>query len=151
LSPGQPGNIGRELARELDTVGAAFRVLVRDPGRAAGLPASAERVVGNLDDPATLGPAFAGARKLFLLTLGIGTEHVRSAVAAAQAAGLRHIVHLSSFNVLGDPMPAMGRWHHQREQIIRASGIPATTGTSLTRSAPAATPPSTPPPSLPSP
>jgi uncharacterized protein YbjT (DUF2867 family) len=23
-------------------------------------------------------------------------------------------------------MPAMGRWHHQREQVIRASGIPAT-------------------------
>jgi uncharacterized protein YbjT (DUF2867 family) len=39
---------------------------------------------------------------------------------------VRHIVHLSSFNVLGDPMPAMGRWHHEREQIIRASGIPAT-------------------------
>jgi uncharacterized protein YbjT (DUF2867 family) len=39
---------------------------------------------------------------------------------------VRHIVHLSSFNVLGDPMPAMGRWHHEREQAIRASGIPAT-------------------------
>jgi hypothetical protein len=26
----------------------------------------------------------------------------------------------------GDPMPAMGRWHHEREQVIRASGIPAT-------------------------
>ena len=37
-----------------------------------------------------------------------------------------YVVHLSSFNVLGDPMPAMGRWHHEREQLIRASGIPAT-------------------------
>src|SRR5262249_49801042 len=33
---------------------------------------------------------------------------------------------LSSFNVLGDPMPAMGRWHHEREELIRTSGIPAT-------------------------
>lgn len=33
---------------------------------------------------------------------------------------------MSSFNVLGDPMPAMGRWHHEREQAVRASGIPAT-------------------------
>jgi uncharacterized protein YbjT (DUF2867 family) len=126
LVTGATGNIGRELARELDAAGTRFRVLVRDPARAAGLPASAERIAGDLDDPATLEPAFAGACRLFLLTPGIGTSHVRHAVAAARAAGVRHIVHLSSFNVLGDPMPAMGRWHHEREQVIRASGIPAT-------------------------
>lgn len=80
------GNIGRELARELDARGAGFRVLVRDPARAAGLPASAERITGDLDDPATLEPALAGAGKLFLLAPGIGTSHVRHAVAAARAA-----------------------------------------------------------------
>ena len=126
LVTGATGNVGRELARELDAAGVPFRALVRDPARAAGLPASAVRVRGDLDDPATLAPAFARADGLFLLTPGIGTGHVRDAVAAARAAGVRHIVHLSSFNVLGDPMPAMGRWHHEREQVIRASGLPAT-------------------------
>ncbi|TDU01988.1 uncharacterized protein YbjT (DUF2867 family) [Streptomyces sp. 846.5] len=120
------GNIGRELTRELDANGAKFRILVRDPARAAGLSERAERAVGDLGDPATLTPAFDGVDKLFLLTQGIGTHHTTLAIAAAEAAGVSHIVHLSSFNVLGDPMPAMGRWHHQREEIIRACGIPAT-------------------------
>jgi uncharacterized protein YbjT (DUF2867 family) len=126
LVTGATGNVGRELARELDAVEAPFRVLVRDPARAAALPVRAERVVADLDDPATLAPAFTGVDRLFLLTPGIGVDHTGHAVAAAQAAGVGHIVHLSSFNVLGDPMPAMGRWHHEREQVIRDSGIPAT-------------------------
>ncbi|NJP96072.1 NAD(P)H-binding protein [Nonomuraea sp. FMUSA5-5] len=126
LVTGATGNIGRELVHELDRLGVPFRVLVRDPARAAALPERAERVVADLNDPATLPPAFAGAGRLFLLTPGIGLDHTRHAVAAARSAGVRHIVHLSSFNVLGDPVPAMGRWHHEREQLIRASGIPAT-------------------------
>ncbi|CAG6391278.1 NAD(P)H-binding protein [Streptomyces cocklensis] len=126
LVTGGTGNVGRELVRQLDAAGAAFRVLVRDPARAAALPASAERVTGDLTVPATLTAAFAGADRLFLLTPGIGTDTTAHAVEAARTAGVRHVVHLSSTNVLGDPMPAMGRWHHEREQIVRGSGIPAT-------------------------
>ncbi|MDR8411244.1 NAD(P)H-binding protein [Nonomuraea sp. 3-1Str] len=126
LVTGATGNVGRELVHELDAIGAEFRVLVRDPARAAALPQRPERVVADLGDPATLPAAFAGADRLFLLTPGIGVEHTAHAVAAARAAGVSHIVHLSSFNVLGDPMPAMGRWHHEREQVVRASGMPAT-------------------------
>jgi uncharacterized protein YbjT (DUF2867 family) len=126
LVTGATGHIGRELARELDAKGAKFRILVRDPARAAGLPGRAERVIGDLDDPATLAPAFDGVDGLFLLVPGIGTAHTAHAVAAAQAAGVHRIVHLSSYAVIGDPMPAMGRWHHEREQVVRACGIPAT-------------------------
>jgi uncharacterized protein YbjT (DUF2867 family) len=126
LVTGATGKIGRPLVHELAARDAKLRVLVRDPARAADLPASAERVVADLDRPATLAPAFAGVDRVFLLTPGIGIAHTTHAVAAAQDAGVTHIVHLSSTNVLGDPMPAMGRWHHDREEIIRASGIPAT-------------------------
>ncbi|NUS15910.1 MAG: NAD(P)H-binding protein [Streptomyces sp.] len=126
LVTGATGNIGRELVRELDAAGAAYRVLVRDPARAADLPAGAERVTGDFTRPGTLAAAFAGVDRAFLLTPGIATGTTAAAVAAAQAAGVRHLVLLSSTNVLGDPMPAMGRWHHEREEIVRGSGIPAT-------------------------
>jgi len=126
LVTGATGNIGRELARELDAKGARYRVFVRDAARATDLPARAERAVGDLDEPDTLTPAFDGIGKLFLLTPGIGTAHTARALAAAKAAGVGHIVHVSSSHVLLDPMPAMARWHHEREEMIRASGIPAT-------------------------
>jgi len=126
LATGATGHIGRELVRELDARGAAFRILVRDPARAAGLPERAERVIGDLGTPATMAAALDGVERLFLLVPGIGIDHTEHAIAAAQAAGVQHIVYLSSYAVIGDPIPAMGRWHHEREQLIRASGIPAT-------------------------
>jgi uncharacterized protein YbjT (DUF2867 family) len=126
LITGATGHIGRELVRELDERGADIRVLVRDPARAADLPDRAERVVGDLDAPATLARAFDGAERLFLLVPGIGLDHTEHAITAAKRAGVRHIVYLSSYTVLGDPIPAMGRWHHDRERMIRAAGIPAT-------------------------
>jgi uncharacterized protein YbjT (DUF2867 family) len=126
LVTGATGHIGRELVRELDERHAAFRVLVRDPARAASLPRRAERVIGDLNRPATLAPAFDGVERLFLLVPGTGIDHTAHALAAAKAAGVRHIVYLSSYAVIGDPIPAMGRWHHEREQLIRATGIPAT-------------------------
>jgi uncharacterized protein YbjT (DUF2867 family) len=123
---GATGNIGRELVHELDAIGVGFRVLVRDPERARGLPERAERVIGDLSKPPTLAPAFNGVEKLFLLTQGIGSDHAASAVTAAKASGVNHIVFVSSYSVLIKPLPAMARWHHQREQIIHASEIPAT-------------------------
>ena len=126
LVTGATGHVGRELVRELDAKGAAFRILVRDPARAAGLPERAERVIGDLDTPATLAPALDGVQQLFLLVPGIGIEHTEHAIAAAKAAGVRRIVYLSSYAVMGNPVPAMGHWHYQREQLIRDCGIPAT-------------------------
>lgn len=118
LVTGATGRVGRELTRELDSAGAGYRALVRDPARAGTMPA----LVGDLDKPLVLD----GIEKLFLLTPGIGTSQCANAIDAAQRAGVKHIVLLSSYAVLGDPVPAMGRWHHEREEMIRASGIPAT-------------------------
>jgi uncharacterized protein YbjT (DUF2867 family) len=126
LVTGATGNIGRELVRALDAAGSTFRIFVRDPGRVGGLPRRIDRAVGDLDDVSTYAPALDGVDRLFLLVPGIGIDHTRDMVAAAVAAGVGRIVLLSSYNVMGDPMPAMGRWHHERETIVGASGIPAT-------------------------
>jgi uncharacterized protein YbjT (DUF2867 family) len=126
LVTGATGHIGRELVCELDARGADLRILVRDPARAAGLPERAKRVVGDLGMAASLAPAFDDVERLYLLVPGIGLDHTANAIAAAQAAGVRHVVYQSSYAAIGDPVPAMGRWHREREQLIRASGIPAT-------------------------
>jgi len=126
LVTGATGHIGRELVHELDAKDAEFRVLLRDPARGRDLPRSAQRAIGDLGQPATLAPAFDGVDKVFLVVPGIGTEHTANVIAAAQAAGVSHIVHLSSYAVNYDPIPAMGTWHHQREQLIRAAGLPTT-------------------------
>lgn len=120
------GNIGRELVGRLDAAGVPLRIMVRDPARAAALPPRAERVTADYTEPDSLARAMAGVDRMFLLTPGISTETTAHAVAAARTAGVRHIVLLSSTNVLGDPMPKMGAWHHAREEIVRGSGIPAT-------------------------
>ncbi len=72
----------------------------------------------------TYAPALDGVDRLFLLVPGIGIGI--GMVAAARAAGVGRVVLLSSYNVMGDPIPAMGRWHHHRETIVRDSGIPYT-------------------------
>ena len=124
LVTGATGHIGRELVRELADRGAKFRALVRDPARAEGLPG--EHVVGDLGDPESLTRAFDGVRKVFLLVPGTGLDHTANALAAARAAGVEHVVLLSSFQAAGDPVPPMGAWHRERENMVRASGIPGT-------------------------
>jgi uncharacterized protein YbjT (DUF2867 family) len=126
LVTGATGNIGRELVRELVAKGAPCRALVRDPARAAAaLRDGVELAIGDLDDPATLAPAFDGVERVFFLPGGIGLEQTAHVIAAARAADVRQLVHLSSANVLADPLPAMARWHHEREEMVRRSGVPA--------------------------
>jgi uncharacterized protein YbjT (DUF2867 family) len=69
---------------------------VRDPSRAAGLPAGIELAAGNLDDPASVAKAVTGAEAIFLMHVGTGTEQTRTMIAAAQDAAVPRIVLLSS-------------------------------------------------------
>lgn len=127
LVTGATGHIGRELVPRLVAADAAVRVLVRDPSRAQSLPASVERAVGDLTDPTTLPAALDGVQTVFLLVPGIDHAPVHNILTAARQARVERIVYLSSYAVGVDPMPAMGQWHHHREELIRSSGTSTTT------------------------
>jgi uncharacterized protein YbjT (DUF2867 family) len=127
LITGATGHIGRELVPMLEAADAAIRVLVRDPRRADDFPASVDRAVGDLGDPDTLTAALDGVDRVFLLVPGIDHAPVHNVLAAARRARVERIVYLSSYAVGVNPMPAMGQWHHQREEMIKASAISVTT------------------------
>lgn len=88
---GATGNVGRALVGRLAAADRPVRALTRDPQRAA-LPKGAEVVRFEPDRPADL---FAGATKLFLYIQAV-REHAPAFLAAARAAGVRHVVLLSS-------------------------------------------------------
>jgi uncharacterized protein YbjT (DUF2867 family) len=126
LITGATGHVGRELVDDLVRRDEKIRILVRETSRALELPDIVERAVGDLDNRTSLRAAFDGVDRVFLLVPGITHDAARNALAAAQEAGVRRLVYLSSYAVAAEPMPAMGRWHHEREQMINASGIAAT-------------------------
>ena len=91
LVTGATGNVGRQVVAQLVAAGEPVRVLSRHPER-AGWPDGVERVAGDLTQelPADL---FDGVRALYLFPEPSRAEAV---VAAAEAAGARHVVVLSS-------------------------------------------------------
>jgi uncharacterized protein YbjT (DUF2867 family) len=78
--------------------------------------------VGDLADAGSLYAALAGVDALFLVNSGseIATRDA-AAAQAAKAAGVRHLVKLSSMDAQQDV--GTGVWHARGEAAIRASGI----------------------------
>jgi uncharacterized protein YbjT (DUF2867 family) len=126
LLTGATGTVGRATAAALTAAGVPFRVAARTPLKAEALGMAAVEM--DWDRPETLGAAFAGADKLFLLTpvSERQAEYVAAAALAAKQQGIRHIVRLSVIDAEVEPGYAMGRVHRAGERSIEASGIPWT-------------------------
>jgi uncharacterized protein YbjT (DUF2867 family) len=81
--------------------------------------------IGDLADSGSLRAALEGIDALFLVNTG---PHIplrdEAAANAAKAAGVKHVVKLSSLDV--EQGLAIGAWHERGEAAIRASGIPFT-------------------------
>lgn len=117
---GATGNVGRALVERLVAAGRPVRALTRDPRR-AGLPERAEAVRFDPDRPAAL---FAGVTKLFLYVQAAG-EQTPALLAAARAAGVRHVVLLSSGIIQegADASHPIHVMHATVERQIRDSGL----------------------------
>jgi uncharacterized protein YbjT (DUF2867 family) len=121
LVTGATGNVGDELVRALVEAGEPVRALIRREADQARLTDGAQGVVGDLNDPATLGPALAGAQAVHLLS---GYADLPGLLAAARDAGVQRVTLQSSSAVPGgDLTNAVARYHILSEQAVRESGL----------------------------
>ncbi|MFI6239516.1 NAD(P)H-binding protein [Micromonospora sp. NPDC050795] len=123
LITGANGTVSREVLRELAGK-QPVRALVRDASRTPGLD-GVEYVVGDLDSPTTLAPAFEGVTTLWLLMpMGpLAPSQSMNAVWAARQAGVRHIVRLSAIGAAHDAPTRNGRLHALSDAELQESGI----------------------------
>lgn len=93
-------------------------------GRLAGLP-GVQLVEADFDDPGSLERALRGVTRAFLVTNSSErTEGQQQAfVAAARAAGVRHLVKLSQLHARADSPVRFLRYHAAVEHAIEASGL----------------------------
>nr|AEU17892.1 putative hydroxylase/dehydratase [Streptomyces antibioticus] len=121
LVTGARGSIGSRVAGKLVERGLPVRGGVRDLA-APGLPEGVEAVQADLTRPETLARALEGVDKVFLYTV---PEGIAGFVDEARAAGVRHVVLLSSIAVTwpdADRDP-IGRMHLAVERPIEESGL----------------------------
>lgn len=121
LVTGARGAIARNVIAQLLDAGTTVRAASRVPG-ATDLPKGVEPVRVDFTAPETLAPAMEGVEKVFLYA---AHEGIDAFVTAAQEAGVKHVVLLSSA-ASASPDNEIGRMHLAVERPLEASGIPWT-------------------------
>ncbi|MEQ1945352.1 SDR family oxidoreductase [Mesorhizobium sp. VNQ89] len=122
---GASGNLGRAIVRELQARNQGHKIVAisRTPKSSDGV----EGREGDYDKPETLATAYAGLDKVILIPTGDLRPGMRgsqneTAIAAAVAAGVKHIVLLSAAGTREQAEPAIGASYWRGEQaLIRAA------------------------------
>jgi NAD(P)H dehydrogenase (quinone) len=127
---GAAGHLGRLVAEQLlERLAPEHVVLVtRRPEALRELRARGADVrYGDFDDPASLSEAFAGGRRMLLISTDAVGRRVRqhgAAIDAAATAGVRHVVFTSVLNpVAGNPVGANAWEQGKTEAILHRSGL----------------------------
>jgi uncharacterized protein YbjT (DUF2867 family) len=117
LITGSTGNVGADLVDILASSGAPVRALSRGPGDRDDI----EYATGDLNDAATVRPALAGVRGLFLLP---GYDGLPAVLSDARGAGVERVVLLSSSAAAGgDRSNAITAFMLASEEAVRDSGL----------------------------
>jgi uncharacterized protein YbjT (DUF2867 family) len=122
---GATGAVGGRVARQLHAAGVPVRLIVRDASRAPQLE-GAEVVEAEYRDSSAMRQAFAGVSLAFLVSAAESADRVeehRSAIEAARASGVDHVVYTSFFGAAPDSVFTLGRDHFATEQMLRESGM----------------------------
>lgn len=132
---GATGRQGGAVTRHLLAAGWRVRALTRKPGGEAAAALArlgAEVVRADMDDPASLRPAFDGAHGVYSVQNGIASGFDREVAQgravgeAAAAAGVRHLVYASTGT--GEAGTGIPSWEAKLrvESHLRDLGVPAT-------------------------
>jgi NADH dehydrogenase len=133
LVTGGTGYVGAEVVASLASAGHSLRVLVHASQPA--LPESAEAVRGDVTDAASLEAAADGCDAIVnLVAILEGTDAAfqavnaggpRNVVAAADAHGIRRIVHMSALGVSAEHAPLTRYWgsKYAGKQAVISSGL----------------------------
>lgn len=142
---GATGEIGGRVARNLAGLGSIQRAIVRDTSRMPRLPGTEVVQASSYGDADSMRQALTGVKKLFLVSARdrFGVAHISAkkgvkpppydrlqqqitAVDAAVAAGVEHIVYLSVINPSPDATFILAHDHYYTEEHIRSTGLPFT-------------------------
>lgn len=128
LVVGGTGMVGSHVVCGLLTKGEAVRVLTRSAAQADVLPLGASGIIGDLRKPETLRWAMKGIDRVFLVSPLSLTEREEglAAVAAANRAGVRHLVYLSMHHVEQAPHIPGFKAKVEIHKALRDSGMPFT-------------------------
>jgi NAD(P)H dehydrogenase (quinone) len=118
---GASGNLGQAIVRELQARNQGHKIVAisRTPKSSDGV----EGREGDYDKPETLATAYAGLDKVILIPTGDLRPGMRgsqneAAIAAAVAAGVKHIVLLSAAGTREQAEPAIGASYWRGEQAL---------------------------------
>jgi uncharacterized protein YbjT (DUF2867 family) len=129
LATGATGKIGSSIAKQLERLGKEFRLLVRDPKKLSSFP-SAEKVTGDYGDVESLDHAFRGVSSAFIVSgyakPGERSKLHRNAFQAAQRAGVRYLIYLSTLGASPNSRFPMSRDHYESEGFLKVTGVPHT-------------------------
>lgn len=126
LITGATGTVSTALMNALEGADVRLRALVRDKSGADGpRERGAEVVVGDLDEPRSLPPAFEGVQDVWLLTPNSprAPENNMNAVWAARQAGVERIVRLSAVGAAHDAPNRSGRLHALSDRETERCGM----------------------------